>query len=292
MLKYAKYIEFIHETKGRTGILWLLLGAIVAVLIYLVLLVVYVNFIVPQAFEGDMNSNTFGATAFSASAILLSFGFVTLGIWVAARFIHNQNFIDLFGPTQLFKRDFHRTLIGTLPVVALVAFAIWYFDEATLSRPFDIWLLSLPLSLMLVLIQTSAEEIAFRGYIQSQLAALNLPAWVWMIVPSILFGSLHYDPDIAKDAAIWIALWAAAFGFLAADLTARSGNLAAAIVFHFVNNTIAALWVGLRDYFDGLALFKSSYSVNDTDILIQQLLSIDALFMIILYVALRLRLRA
>jgi membrane protease YdiL (CAAX protease family) len=109
-----------------------------------------------------------------------------------------------------------------------------------------------------VLLQTGAEEILFRGYIQQQLAARFRSPILWMILPSALFGVLHWQPDVMGDNAIYVVAAATLFGLLAADLTAKTGSLGAAWGFHFANNVVAILIVSLDGPLSGLALYTAS----------------------------------
>ena len=66
-----------------------------------------------------------------------------------------------------------------------------------------LWLAFLPLALLGVLVQTGAEELVFRGYVQSHLAARFGAPLVYMTVPSLLFGLAHYNPG-ELGANLWI----------------------------------------------------------------------------------------
>ncbi|MBC7141614.1 MAG: CPBP family intramembrane metalloprotease, partial [Rhodobacteraceae bacterium] len=121
----------------------------------------------------------------------------------------------------------------------------------------------LPFALPGILIQTGAEELVFRGYLQQQLAARFQSPLIWIGLPAALFAFGHYMPDDFGASAWGVALWAAMFGVLAADLTARTGNLGAALGFHFANNVAALLFVGIENNLDGLALWTLSVDLAD-----------------------------
>jgi membrane protease YdiL (CAAX protease family) len=105
----------------------------------------------------------------------------------------------------------------------------------------SLWLSFLPLALVGVLIQTGAEEVLFRGYMQQQLAARFSSPMMWMVLPSAIFAALHYQPEIMGDNT-WLMMAAVfVFAVLAADLTAVTGNIGAAWAMHFVNNALAIL---------------------------------------------------
>ncbi|MDP5347971.1 MAG: CPBP family intramembrane metalloprotease, partial [Paracoccaceae bacterium] len=91
---------------------------------------------------------------------------------------------------------------------------------------------------------------------QQQLAARFDRPWVWLVLPSMLFASAHYTPELPPVEATHYMIWAFCFGLAAADLTARSGTLGPAIGFHLVNNALAFLVFGQAGGMDsGLALF-------------------------------------
>jgi len=152
------------------------------------------------------------------------------------------------------------------------------------------WVLLLPLALAGVLIQVSAEEIVFRGYLQQQLAARFASPLIWMGLPSALFALGHHQPDVAGDNAWMITIWAGVFGVLMADLTARSGSLGPAIAVHFVNNVSAIVIVSLPEDLSGLSLFTTPFGMDDTEAL-RAWLPVDFAMMVVMWLAARLALR-
>jgi membrane protease YdiL (CAAX protease family) len=89
---------------------------------------------------------------------------------------------------------------------------------------------------------------------------------MWMVLPSLLFASLHYQPQMMGDNAFYIVAAAALFGLLAADLTARTGSIGAAWGFHFANNVVAILLVSLDGPLSGLALYTAPISAASVEI--------------------------
>ncbi|MGR3466624.1 MAG: lysostaphin resistance A-like protein, partial [Shimia sp.] len=125
------------------------------------------------------------------------------------------------------------------------------------------WLILLPVALILVALQTGAEEIAFRGYLQSALAARFASPVIWMGIPSLAFAFAHFDP-ISAGGNVWLILAITfVFGLIAADLTRRTGNIGAAWGIHFVNNCYAILIWAYSGPLDGLALFSGPMTVAD-----------------------------
>ncbi len=190
---------------------------------------------------------------------------LALGAALAARFLHRRRLGSLFGSPATVMRDFivAAALVGVAQGVALALWTIIY--DAEPGMDIAIWLLLLPFSLLAVLLQTGAEELAFRGYLQQQLAARFQSPFIWMLVPSLGFGLAHYSSLVAGGNAWLFVAGTVCFGLAAADLTARTGSIGAAWGFHFANNTVALLIIGLKGMVPGLALFVTPFSAKDPE---------------------------
>ncbi|MEM9969434.1 MAG: type II CAAX endopeptidase family protein [Pseudomonadota bacterium] len=188
--------------------------------------------------------------------MLFQFVFVIVALSMVLRTIHRRQLRTLIGRRDRAILDFWLCVKFLAPLY----FVFWVMpmpEGLQLEAHLQVgqWLLFLPLALCLVMIQISAEELLFRGYLQSQLAARFKHPIVWMVIPSILFGLLHYSPAMAGDNAWMLVAWAALFGVAAADLTARSGTLGPALALHFTNNVFAILFAAPQGNMDGAALY-------------------------------------
>ncbi|RFP85567.1 CPBP family intramembrane metalloprotease [Rhodobacteraceae bacterium 63075] len=205
-----------------------------------------------------------GSTARGMLALLASFGLVILSVGLVARLLHGRSLASLFGDGRIFTRQTLRV------ATALTGFAgiLWLLPEPEALTPFHNidfigWLALLPLSVPLLLIQVSAEELLFRGYLQSQLAARFRSVLAYIVLPALVFGLLHYDRELAGPNAWALALSATLFGLAAGDLTARAGTLAPAIALHFFINAMALLYVAPSDTLHGLALYTYPFAISD-----------------------------
>ncbi|MFC6688343.1 CPBP family intramembrane glutamic endopeptidase [Jhaorihella thermophila] len=158
------------------------------------------------------------------------------------------------------------------------------------NLPLSRWLLLLPASLLVVLIQTSAEEILFRGYLQQQLAARFRSPLIWAVVPSVLFAAGHYVPAEAGPNAPLVAAWAGLFGLLMADLTARAGTLGPAIAVHMFNNITSLLLFSTPGQLNGLALYLLPYDLSDSEGILPWL-AVDFVSIILTWLAARVAIR-
>ncbi|MEM8538802.1 MAG: CPBP family intramembrane glutamic endopeptidase, partial [Pseudomonadota bacterium] len=216
---------------------------------------------------------------------------IILALSMVMRTIHRRQLRTLLGRRDRALGDFILCMTYLTPLYLF--FWIMPMPEGfQLERHLGLgqWLLLVPLALPLIMVQISAEELAFRGYLQSQMAATFRHPVFWMGIPSLLFGLLHYSPEVAGENAWMLVLWASVFGVAAADLTARSGTLGAALSLHFVNNTFAILFAAPHGDLDGIALYTFPLTL-DAPGLAGTLLPLELLMTLCAWLCCRLALR-
>lgn len=228
----------------------------------------------------------------SMLVLLFSFGLVWIAVAAVVIALHRRRPETLIGPPTIAFMQAKFVIVALLLLMgALLVLPPYGYDPAlTEGLPFARWLGFLIPALIAVFIQTSAEEVLFRGYIQQQLAARFSHPVIWMLFPSVLFGLAHYGPETYGANAWLVVIWAIIFGILAADLTARSGTLGPAIALHFANNISALLLIAPQGEMSGLALFQYGFSA-DNEAAIRAFLPIDFAVMIVSWLAARLALR-
>ncbi len=215
--------------------------------------------------------------------MLLSFLGMTLGVVIAARLFHKRGPKSLIGPEfRVFLRHFMVTTAVLSGIFGLL-FALSFLASPPVPHlTVFVWLSWLPLSLLAVFAQISAEELVFRGYLQQQLAARFRSRWVWWVLPSLLFGLAHFD-GARMGANTWlVVLDTFMVGLIAADLTARTGNLGAAMALHFTNNVLAILVLSTSGTITGLALFVTPFGLADSDS-VRSMLITDFMTLALLY---------
>ncbi len=232
-----------------------------------------------------------GATPGAMLLMLYSFTGLALGTMAAVRLVHGRGAGTLFGaPAQAVIGNFLRVAVPlVLLQLLVVAFALRDPD----IRPglsFIAFVGYLPFALPGILVQTTSEELLFRGYLQQQLAARFRSPFLWMGLPSALFAWGHYLPEEFGAGALMIVIWAFVFGCLAADLTARTGNIGAALAFHAANNMSAMLFIGLDGNLDGLALWSMHVDFSQ-ELTLPAAIATDFLTMICAWLLARLALR-
>lgn len=198
-----------------------------------------------------------------ALMLLATFAGMLLGPILAAGACHFRGPGTLFGPWGEFRRGFGTVLAVTLPIYAALLALGMAFEAPVENLPWDVWLRWLPYALPLIFLQITAEEVLFRGYLQQQLAARFRARWVWMLVPSALFASLHWNP--AAGNAAWLVIGTTfLFALIVADLTARTGSLGAAIGLHFANNAYGILVISMQGSLTGLAKWVTPFELGES----------------------------
>jgi|SaaInl0LU_22_DNA_1037365.scaffolds.fasta_scaffold00144_20 membrane protease YdiL (CAAX protease family) len=101
----------------------------------------------------------------------------------------------------------------------------------------------LVLGLILIPLQTSAEEILFRGYLLQGTAVLFRNKWLPLFITSLFFGMMHYDnPEIDKLGEILLVYYCLTGLFLGAIVIMDDG-LELSMGFHAANNLVTAILV-------------------------------------------------
>ena len=257
-MSYARFRPMIESASVRPE-LWRLVAGLVTVLAITIAWSVGL-FTTVAAVTGGASSGLFGTADSPLATLVFLLLIVGLGIgtWGAARLWQRRGLGALIGRGARTLRDFALAALLTW-TVAGVAWAVTLPFAVPLAQnmPFDQWLGWLPVALVAILLQTGSEEVLFRGYLQSQLAARFRATWVWLIVPSLMFGALHYLPGESMGPGLIYVASTTLFGVIAADLTARTGSIGAAWGLHFANNCLAILVIVYVGAASGLGLYSA-----------------------------------
>ena len=288
-MQYPAHDAFVAPARAKPEIWRLLVGFLIILAIYMVgIIAVFLVVVMTSGLDGAERwmAEMMEATGPTGTILLLAtFVGMAAGPMLAAWALHGRSIRSLFGPIPKTTRHF---IIAACVCAAVYALAFLIPNDLRPEPGLDrsLWLSFLPLALVGVFIQTGAEEILFRGYLQQQLAARFKSPAMWMILPSVLFALAHYQPDIMGDNAWVIVLAVGLFAILAADLTAVTGSIGAAWGFHFANNCVAILIVAMDGPLSGLALYIAPVLASDPSI--QPLIFMDMVTTLATWFAIRL----
>ena len=294
-MRYAAYEPLVAPARPSAGLGRLAGGIALTVALFLVLSVAWSN-LLPVIFgpEGWARIRPGVAAATTPVGVLVNlftFGLLIVALALSLRAMHGRGILSLVGPLPLAVWQFGRAGLALVVLYGLIALLpMPEAMEPARNLALGTWVALLPLALIGLFLQVFAEEVAFRGYLQSQLAARFAAPVVWLGGPALVFGLLHFDNAIYGASGWLVMLWATAFGLAAADLTARFGTLGPATALHLVNNFSAILVAAPKGQFDGLALFVYPFSMGDADA-VTALLPLDMLMLLCAWLAIRLALR-
>ncbi|MFB2837391.1 CPBP family intramembrane glutamic endopeptidase [Floridanema evergladense] len=226
---------------------WLAIGNIPA--LALILLVFYDG---NEQTNFNAQLNRFEGIDILWTYLVIHFAFIVFlaALYVAVRFIHQREFISLITPK--FQVKISRIVQGFLLWVILlaVACAIEYklFPQ---SYQFDYnqtkFLIFLPFALILTPIQTSVEELFFRGYLMQTVGLITRISWIPIWFSSLIFAAIHLgNPEVGANFLI-LAMFYLGFAFFLAFITVKDNSLELALGVHAANNLFTVLLVNPTD---------------------------------------------
>ena len=139
----------------------------------------------------------FLSTAGGLFATLATFAGIWLGIWIAMRALHREKLSRLFGNSaRLSRSGFLNGLAAVLVTSLLTELCYWIIIPEVRRGPIELgtWALYLLPILFFAFVQTSSEELLFRGYLQRGLAYRFRSPLVWAVLPTLVFTALHWNP--------------------------------------------------------------------------------------------------
>ena len=178
--------------------------------------------------------------------MLLSFAVGLLAIYLVARFLHKQPFVEL--TTSRKKTDWGRVFFGfgLITITTLVVTILDYYnnpDDYILQFDLIPFLILAVIAIVMIPLQTSFEEYLFRGYLMQGIGVLAKNRWLPLIITSVIFGGLHLaNPEVDKLGNI-IMVYYIGTGFFLGIMTLMDEGMELALGFHAGNNLITALLV-------------------------------------------------
>ena len=198
-------------------------------------------------------------------ALNLSFGMMIVGVFVAVRFVHGRPFRSIITPAKTFEwRRMWQGFGLWLLLVALASLVEYLIHPEIYTVVFNARRF-LPFALVVLLLtpmQTTAEELLFRGYLLQATGHVGRNFVVLSLVNGILFMVPHLgNPELAASA-ILLPLFYLSIGAFFAYLTLRDNSAALAIGAHAANNLYSALFAN----YTGSALqTESIFLVTELD---------------------------
>lgn len=233
---------FLIEARNGKNALWRYLLTILLVVVFAfgATFIVLIPFLL---IEGTSDLNQFSPISFLIVS-MSTFPAALVGLVLGVMLLHKRPFKSLITPYR--KIAWGKLLLSGAVwfVLAAVSDLVlaqlqpgnyrWTFDPVR-SLPF------FALALVLVPIQTSTEELFFRGYLAQAVGLIAPGVILPVVVPSILFGLLHLsNPEVASFGLELMLPFYIGFGLLLGAITLYSHGLELALGLHAANNLYAA----------------------------------------------------
>jgi hypothetical protein len=199
---------------------------------------------------------------------LLTFVFAFIGLYLVVEKLHLQKFISII--TSRERLDWSRIFVSFglwLIISVILFFASYFYDSSEIVLQFNLipFAILCVITLILMPIQTTAEELLFRGYLMQGFYNLSLNKWFPLLMTSLIFGTMHImNPEVEKIGYL-ILVYYIGTGLFLGIITLMDEGTELAIGFHAANNIIASLLI-TTDYtvFQTHSIFKdiSEPSIN------------------------------
>jgi hypothetical protein len=244
-------MSFLHNAdKGTNRISTYLLTLSIVVLAYI--LVGQIPMLVDLAIHSKLNSLTSGSPAELVAIfgknkfliyLILPFVFSLITLLLAIKMLHHRPILSVFTVRDRFdwKRFFLSFgLYGTILMLSLIGVVS---SDSNVTWNFNImtFLPLLIISLLLIPLQTTCEEVLFRGYIFQGIGHFYKRGWISVLVTGVLFGLMHRaNPEVDKLGMIVMVFYIGT-GLFMGLVTLMDDGLELSMGYHAINNIFASL---------------------------------------------------
>ena len=194
--------------------------------------------------------------------ILLSSLITVPGIWLVVTKLHELSFKTIV--TMRKKVDYNRIIFSFLLWGSIVTtfVIIGYFispENYELNFKLKEFLILSVIAIFLIPVQTTVEELVFRGYLMQGFGGLFNSRLMGLLFTSIIFGGLHLLNPEVEALGYLIMVQYLAYGFVLGIMTLMDEGLELAIGFHAANNLFIVL------------LLTSSWTVFETESILRDI---------------------
>jgi uncharacterized protein len=211
--------------------------------------------------------------------------FWIIGIWISAKTIHKRSLISFITPFH--KINWKRVFFGFIVFFVLLSISQiidvvlnpedYKWNDFDLSR--FIWLLVA--AIFLVPIQTTTEELFFRGFLLQWVRKLVKQPILLAIIVGFIFGALHFGNPEMSNSAFWAGLDYVFTGFMWSYIAIRTNSAEFTIGAHAANNMFLCIFLTYEN--SVFANLPSLFVLTNVDDMLSTIYSIitSTLFFII-----------
>lgn len=225
------YLDFARV--GRSRWWWYLLGTIVILVSWQVVSLVFNG--ISVAIGGD--------TWLQTALLILGFLGLFFSVLLVTRLINGRPWRSVITPYTRFNWGLvgRGALFWGVPLLVTQLLTLpMDSDGLRLTPDLGAWILLVVTVVLLVGLQTTAEELFFRGYLLQWVSLASRSRWIIAVASAVLFTIPHLaNPEVTSTAGSELAaavLVYALIGFTLGWVSVVSGTIELAIGAHFINN--------------------------------------------------------
>ena len=176
--------------------------------------------------------------------LILMFGFALFGLYLVVKYLHKKDLKTYITSNE--RIDFRKIFFGfgLWMIISVLLEAISYLlSPETYSFRWipDSFIPLLIISIVFLPIQTSFEELFFRGYIMQGITFFAKNKWLPILLSSIFFGLVHgTNPEVAKYGFWTMQFYYIIAGLFLALITVLDDGLELALGVHAATNIFGA----------------------------------------------------
>ncbi|MEO1258139.1 MAG: CPBP family glutamic-type intramembrane protease [Bacteroidota bacterium] len=184
---------------------------------------------------------------FSVLLMLLSFVVALVFLWVGVKFIHNKPFNVLINPSLSinWNKIFFAFALW-MGFTFFIEFIFYLLEPDIYSFQFDQnkFFVLLLIAIFIFPLQTSFEELMFRGYLMQGISLLGGQRWLPLLLTSVAFGAMHFmNPEVEKFGLGLSMTYYIGVGLFLGIITLMDNGLELALGVHAATNIYSALFV-------------------------------------------------
>ena len=198
--------------------------------------------------ENIMDMTGFGLSKNLVFFLLLFSTVVALffTIWLI-KLLHNRTFSETVNGTRKIRIG----RIGSGAIVWTILLAIYLIidyccnpGDYVLQLDWGKFIVLTILSFCLIPLQTTSEELLFRGYLAQGIAAWTKSRWLAVLIPGLLFGLMHIANPEVKEFGFWLSMpQYIFFGLLFGLISVLDDGIELAMGMHAANNVFLSVFV-------------------------------------------------
>ena len=248
---------FAKAHTGRNDFAWYLITAVLAATGYFLgqlplLAGIFASGVLePGVLEEFTETQNLGVLGMNKNLMLFlllwMFIFALLGLWVGVKRLHKKKFLDIL--TARPRLDWSRIFFGFgfwMAAFLITEVIMYIISPENYVFQFQIgpFLILLVIVLFMLPIQTSFEEIFFRGYLMQGFGLLFKSRIGPLLLTSLMFGAMHFMNPEVKEFGLGIMMtYYIGVGLMLGIVTLMDDGLELALGVHAATNIYGSLFV-------------------------------------------------